>query len=51
MKSEEHAFQDVQKRPGRKKRLYPEGQRYKGHMEEINGLEDGARQVQKSRGQ
>jgi hypothetical protein len=46
LRSEGHAAKDVQKKPGRKKLLYPEG-----HVEKICGLEDEARQVKKSRGQ
>ena len=38
--AEGQAVQDVQKGPGRKKLIYPEVQRYRGHREDISGLED-----------
>jgi hypothetical protein len=45
--AEGQAVQDVQKGPGRKKLIYPEGYRYRGHRDEVRGLEDEARQVKK----
>jgi hypothetical protein len=50
LRTEGHAAQDVLRRPGQNKLIYPEVQRYRGLGEEISGLEDEARQVKKSRG-